>query len=534
MPRSPVKKSRKKAPSPQQPLEDDDGFLSDGYDADLYGDHQDRAYLLSLPEVQREAILYDRAQARQARAERRVLEQRLREREGAGTGTGKVPVTQADVKRKRLEELRAKRSKRQAGEADEEEEEEEGEATSDASEASEAEYSDDYAERKRKQQQRKQSKQKRRTDDSDEDYWQDEVDVISSSTGTGKSKKLSHPDSAEEISSELFHTPLDLEYANKLRLSRDILAQWIYREGVEDVVSRCLLRVNVGVDKHNHPTYRIAELKKLVPASRVYFIKAGAPTDMALRAVIAKSERDLRMDVISNAPFTEEEFAYWRRGLEEAKVKLPYASNGAAKKKIAQLKAFHAQPLTDAIIAGMIEKKRQVMKTQHSSSPRDLLAEQTLLQQHHRKALEQGDHSEATRLAAQLEALQAKKSQQQSRMEDVRLAVMDDLNRRNRAVNLETGRLAELAADSAGAEGTTSANDPFQRRKCKPRIIDEVGGGGEGGEEEDGKGGEGKSSEVEVIETAQKISPKTTPTAPKSTPTVDLFAAHDFELEIDL
>ncbi len=315
--------------------------------------------------------------------------------------------------------------------------------------------------------------------------------------------------------------PLDLEYANKLRLSRDILAQWIYRDGVEETVSRCLLRVNVGADKHGQPTYRIAELKRFVPSSRVYFIKAGTPTDLAVRAVIAKSERDLRMDVISNSPFTPEEFNYWLKGLEESKAKLPYSSIGAAKKKISQLKEFHARPLTDAIIAGMIERKRQLMKSQHSS-PRDLLAEQTVLEQQVRKAIEHGDTAEAESLQSDLSALLVKKSQK-NRLDDDRLTVMDDLNRRNRLVNLETGRQAELmsnaGAEAAGASSTTL--DPFQRRKCKPRIIGDVD--------------EAASETVEALESVEvaKVISQPSTTKPGDTK-VDLFAAHDFELDIDL
>lgn len=323
---------------------------------------------------------------------------------------------------------------------------------------------------------------------------------------------------------------MDLEYANKLRLSRDILAQWIYRDGVEEVVSRCLLRVNVGADKYGQPTYRIAELRRLVPASRVYFIKTGTPTDQAIRAVIAKSERDLRMDVISNSPFTAEEFNYWQKQYEQAKAKLPYSSIGAAKRKINQLKEFHAQPLTDAIIAGMIERKRQLLKTQ-AASPRDLLAEQTILEQEHRKAVEQGDLAEAERIQGQLTALLARKNQ--SRLDDDRLAAMDDLNRRNRLANLETGRQAELMHLSANgsvgetgnsATGSSRTLDPFQRRKCKPRIIGDV-------DETDN----GASEAVEMVEANEVKDSKEAKDAVTSTATAnDLFAAHDFDLELEL
>ncbi len=166
MPRSPKKKSKAKKSAATVSEDNEYGFLSDGYDVELYGDPQDRAYLASLTEVQREAILYDRAQARQARSERRLLEQKIRDREGGVGSADKVgvPVTQADVKRRKLEELRAKRSKKTAAE-----EEEEGEATSDAYDESE---DDREAARARKRKQRERRRAKR--EDSDEDYWQDE------------------------------------------------------------------------------------------------------------------------------------------------------------------------------------------------------------------------------------------------------------------------------------------------------------------------------------------------------------------------
>lgn len=39
------------------------GEYSDGFDEDFFGDDEDRAKLLAMTEVEREAILYDRAQA---------------------------------------------------------------------------------------------------------------------------------------------------------------------------------------------------------------------------------------------------------------------------------------------------------------------------------------------------------------------------------------------------------------------------------------------------------------------------------------
>lgn len=316
--------------------------------------------------------------------------------------------------------------------------------------------------------------------------------------------------------------PLNLEYANKLRLSRDILAQWIYRDGLEELIQKCLLRVNIGPGRDGQPCYRIVEVKRLVPYHRTYHLKPGTPTNLAVLARIARSERTFRLEFCSNSPFTQAEFDYWKADHERAGCKLPYTSIGAARRKIAKLKAFHSEPLTDALIAGMIERRKELVEI--ASAPRNVLAEQTILQQQLREAREQNNADEESRIEAELSGLMERKlHQQQLQQSTDRLAVMDDLNRRNRLANLETGRQAEINASGGASSSSTGATlDPFQRRKCKPQIIGDV--------DEAPAVGVAKSAEVSVAKEAGRKE-----TTPKKEPsTTDLYAAHDFDLELDI
>ena len=124
--------------------EDDQGFLSDGYDFEFYGDFEDRSRLLAMTEVEREAILYERAQARQARQERRELEQRIKERD---EGVKRGPTKEVDLKRKKLDELKAKRQRKQQKLSNEEGEEgefEDEDEDDDSENESYDESSDDY------------------------------------------------------------------------------------------------------------------------------------------------------------------------------------------------------------------------------------------------------------------------------------------------------------------------------------------------------------------------------------------------------
>ena len=499
--------------------DNENGFLSDGYDVNFYGDAEDRARLEAMAEVEREAILYERAQARQARQERRALEQRIREREEMATSGNqrRAPPKEVDLKRKKLDELRAKRQKRLESkneESGEEDEEEEGEFEDD-----EADFDDSDVEieeeRQRLKTKKKKSSSRKHKKDSDDDYYTEDDEPVAKPL---KSKTTASVD-IEEKGDEL-----DLDMANKLRLTRDILAQWIYRDGFEEIVQKSLLRINLGPGKTGQPTYRVVELKKVVQHHRNYLIKPGTPTNLAALVKFAKSERIFSFEFVSNSPFTQSEFSYWRMECERAGVKIPYNSM-TARRKIDKFKAFHSEPLTDNLIKNMLERRKELTTAQNA--PRNLLAEQTILQQQLKETLERNDNDEeVNRIESELTAIAAKRQATESKD---RLAGMEDLNKRNRQVNLETGRQAEISRmqaelPTAGNEkgGKAPTLDPFQRRKCKPTIIHM-----KEGEEVDGA--EQEATQPAVVVAVEEAKPET----PVAT-TTNLFDAHNFDLDLDI
>lgn len=492
-----------------------------------------------MTEVEREAILYERAQVRQARQERRALEQRIREREEASSGglVGKrAPTKEVDLKRKKLDELKAKRQKRSI---QEEEEEEEGEFEDEEEDEKEESSMDEedretLLRRQRRQKKKQQQQLRKRSQDSDEDYYtgssaEEEDQKKRKGKGKGKDVTRSRARTAagsEEEDEQETEEEFDLDLANKLRLSRDIISQWIYRDGFEDIANRCLLRVNLGAGKSGEVVYRIVELRKLVPYHRTYSIKPGTPTSLAASVRFAKDERTFTFEFLSNSPFTESEFAHWKRECERASVRLPYTAI-SARRKIQKLKAFHGEALTDSMIASMIERRRELLDAQ--AAPRNLLAEQTILQQQLKEALERSNTDEVARIEAELATIAHKR--QQSESVD-RLAVMQDLNRRNRQANLETGRQAEITrmqtelqatTNSPFSTSTTTTLDPFQRRKCKPSIID-MNSPVEAPITTPAKEEESIPIIEDVKETDSKVEAKKT----------DLFDAHNFDLELDI
>ncbi len=518
-----VKRKPKKKTEHADSDDENGGFLSDGYDFDFYGDAEDKARLSGMTEVEREAILYERAQARQARQERRALELRIRERETIGTGK-RVPSKEVDLKRKRLDELKAKRQRKLEDRKDgDDDSEEEGEFEDDDSAVSEDEREE--AEERFVRSVKKKKSRKNRREDSDEDYYtQDEEE------SPKNKKKLPVPISSSTRALEEVEVTdeeqLDLDIANKLRLTRDILAQWVYRDGFEEICQKCLLRINLGPGRTGQATYRVVELKKVVQHHRTYPIKPGTPTNLAALVKFAKNERIFSFEFVSNSPFTQSEFSFWKMECEKTGVRIPY-TNVSARRKVDKLKAFYAEPLNDTVISNMLERRNELTSAQNA--PRNLLAEQTILQQQLKEALERthgSNEEEVSRIENELAAISVKRQMSES---NDRLAVMDGLNRRNRLANLETGRQAEISrlqSELPDATSTSSAHannkktptlDPFQRRKCKPTVI--------------------HMNDTETEAEAEKLLPIITsePIAEISkAKTTNLFDAHDFDLDLDI
>lgn len=75
---------------------------SDGWDSDFYGDDDDHKNLMSMNELDREAVLYERSQSRLLRKEQKMMREKLKERDDSKKMKG-------DLRKEKLEELKLKR-----------------------------------------------------------------------------------------------------------------------------------------------------------------------------------------------------------------------------------------------------------------------------------------------------------------------------------------------------------------------------------------------------------------------------------------
>jgi RNA polymerase-associated protein RTF1 len=431
-----------------------------------------------MTEIDREAVLYERAQARQARAERKALERKVRDLERQEQAQQRA--TQPDRKRSGLEALRAARD-------------------------------------------RKQRKADRASDDSD--YVDSDAEVEEE----GQVKEMDYGEEDEEEEGEELRRPfqrkisksskkateeaLDFELANRLRLSRNNIVQWIYHPDFDELARGTLLRLAIGPDARGEQVYRLVEVKKVVPYHRTYRIGNTAITKGAILRY-GKSERTFRFDVVSNSEFTEKEYGRWRAILQDEQIAPP--SKRTAQSKAAAWEAFLAAPVSDEAVQAMVTAKRDA-----GNAHRNLVAERTTLLAQREEAEAAGNTEEMEQIDTELVALARElEASQSKRQGSSRLEALAEINRRNRQLNVSIAREAERISATQRETGPTGARmDPFSRRKCQPTSFHDFN--------------DQEQQPPQPTATAEpvKSSQPTTPQKPKK---ADLFSVHDVDIDIDI
>lgn len=448
-----------------------------------------------MTEVQREAVLYERAQARLAKAERRELEKKMRELEKGSIRPARAPSAAMEKKRRTLDELKARREKRRHRNSDSdyydggEEGELKGPELSEESESSEDEYNHNSLHRK--------------------------------SSGTALLKKQS---TATEI--------IDLETAGALLLRRNTIAKWMFHPDFDELCRGCLVRLSIGF-KGNEQIYRLVEIKKIVKYHRNYKLNE-LTTNKAGVLKYGRNEKTFRLDVTSNSEFTQAEFDRWIETMREEHQ--PIVTKKSAESRIKGWKSLESKPVSDEIVSAMVAAKREV-----GAAPRNMIAERTMLLHLRDEALGVNNAVEVERIDEELSQLAREQAAQPTRqMTDPRLEALAELNRRNRLLNVANAREAERKNNKRSE--MDNRLDPFSRRKCQPTDFNTY-----------------FSSNDALLASTTSEPPKeqlnTTQPAAESGPPppahsseaagppkledvppgpIDLFAAHNVDIEIDI
>ncbi|KAJ1503591.1 RNA polymerase-associated protein rtf1, partial [Coelomomyces lativittatus] len=245
-------------PPPIQLEDDDDDAYEDKWDSDLMGGESDREYLQSLPELEREKILNERAEKRQMVLERKALKKKLRE--------SGLAVFEDSTKRAN----RSKSEKRQKLEA-----------------------------------LKGQREEKRRKHES----------APSQTRPMHRSAPFSNIEAVHDVNDELVQSPLStsgsqestfdftLDHLRKLQVTRHQIKNWCFASFFEKSVIGAFVRINVG-DHNGECIYRVAQIKDIQKYKRTYKID-NLVTNKALVLAHGKAVREFLADIVSNQPITE-------------------------------------------------------------------------------------------------------------------------------------------------------------------------------------------------------------------------------------
>ncbi|KAG0335123.1 RNA polymerase-associated protein rtf1 [Podila horticola] len=413
--------------------DDDDEGPVDEYDAEYFGDSKDRAELMAMNEVDREQILFERAKKRTVLLDHRQVAKRLKRQEEASRSSRKSGGSASRDSARRS--TRAKDTK--TGNT---------KALADLKKAQE-----------RKKARRSHSPEPRRRRKGSVDY--SDKSESSSDSAEDDHDYDSEPEKKKSSSKSISRKPATFEELNSIRLGRDKLEKWCYSPYFKDTVVGCFVRVSIGQDR-NRPVYRICEIVAVGKQTKVYALGATM-TNVSLTLKHGKAEKAFMMDILSNSPFTEDEFRRYEITLKNDGVDMVTLDHVENKRKDIQYAREYV--LTTKDVEHILETKKEMKQGRLNPIVHRTILEQQKMSQSEEDALET-----ERRLLALKEAELAQRD-----MRADKLDVWAKLNERNRTINRKEGRQAEerLAAEKKTKGAVGKDVDPFARRKTMPRLV---------------------------------------------------------------
>ncbi|KAH7283706.1 hypothetical protein KP509_34G020200 [Ceratopteris richardii] len=415
---------------------DDNDAFPDGYDSDLsfgsdlYKNDEDREFLHNMNELEREMILHDRGERREAFLARNKKVSRLKRgvRDGVdGSGKKKDHRSQTPPSTSRMRS-----------------------STRECTKVNPA--LDKLLLRKR---QKDQDFGHHRTssargpsppigDESDDAR-------VSDNESEEQENEEDHPDHPEGDLLDADDPTLEDIFSVTIRRSR--LAKWFLEPFFEEVIAGCFVRVGVGV-KDGVNCYRLCQVKN-VDASDPYkqYKFENRMTHKWLNLVWGDSEARWQMARISDQPPTQAEFEQWDEEVKKSPANLMPTLLEITKKKdeISNLSTF--------IYSAEKVKKMLHEKKMSLSRPLNVAAEKDRLLKELALAESNDDQDQAERIQTRLRELEAYSMQNQSK--DAKAMALAQMNKRNRFENFKNASdLKPVSQAKAGEAGY----DPFSRR----------------------------------------------------------------------
>jgi RNA polymerase-associated protein RTF1 len=422
---------------------DSDAENGDGYASDLMGDAADRAALAQMNELEREALLLERAEARKeiesrrqivALAKTRALELARREAVSSTRGI-------SSAKREELEALervakakdRKERAKRVFG-GDSDEDEDEAMMDSDSG--------DEAREVSRAKKAKASSRRRRDVDDDDfSDYEYDEGDEST--------------------------TPATRAQIDSITLKRHQIEAWVNEPYFESAVTHCLVRVGIGLNKQQENVYRLVEVAGVADGKykqyslKTYEYLPGKKTQKWLVLRWGSSEKTFRLSEVSNSPTTSDEWAAWVAHIVDSGSRK--ITQRDVKVCLENLKEAANYRYTEDDVTRILAEKREKQGSRH----KNLLFEKEQVKTKIAQAEAAGDYEALAEL--EQKKLELQRSITERLNPKGTMEALANINKRNEIKNSEAlaKRASEQVARLKRGLTNTGEGDPFSRRPTR-------------------------------------------------------------------
>ncbi len=468
--------------------------LHDGYGSDCYGDEEDRAKLMSLSEMQREEILYERGEKRKERLERRALKERISaSRKAQGD---MLPAKQGGQK----QQLRGKTGRSAAAQYFSSSEEMSSEGSEDeggTSSGYEHEEGDIVTESRREggkliEGKRRGGGKSNRSEDEVDSHQCGGTIHASGQGGVKKKDPKLVVSGGEEVGPSLFDI-------NDCRVPRQSLEKWVNEPYFCEAVKDAFIKICVG-NWEGKPVYRLSRVEGVSKYKRTYKL-GNTHTDKALQLRFGSSVKQFRMDLVSNHTVNQREFDKWLTACIKGHVEVPGPKAIERKKEqVIQLTKFrkytpeevqsmvkHSQKNARGS-TGNITSKIMKLEAELGCLRNRLVEEKKALQSARNyppdesydnglESLETRVHETEGELQSLENNIQKLKAIDTARIENVpartKASKISALNKRNTMANIDAdlalSRQRNLNKASGKKEGVVA--DPFARRACRPKVL---------------------------------------------------------------
>lgn len=392
-----------------------------------YKDEQDRVQLEEMDEITREEILFERSQEMERYNEKKYLTDRMKK----GTRSSKrVKNSGKDEKTNKLSELRKQREKKQRSqysdyEEDEEEEEEDNELDEDDLDL---DLGDDYNE--------------------DKVVWGRKSNVARNRT----------------------YTRAEYKDINRIHVGRSVLLKYCFNPDFENIIIDCYGRINLGVNPTTKQTnYRMVKIIDVEHKPDKKYKVPNFQSDLYL--IVSQNKKQTKsfpMNIFSDNKIEESEFQKYLSELAKTNEEIDYVDD--VNEKYEQLKnELYEKSLTDHEINEMIENKQKLFKTLNGFNA---VVQKAKLIDQLKIAKQQNDLQKIELVTEELKNLDMMLSSSISRDKESNTNSMAKVNERNRKLNLENIKKAELKVSMMKKlNDEDQGGNPFLRLKTVTRVF---------------------------------------------------------------